>query len=163
MAEIGVKFGYSKETIERNQKIAEETADNIRSYLYEMDLNNLLDEDNNVEKLVYGNLTPELREELFLNYRQLFFKKILLFGEIAKTSTKFIDVYEELIYKIKEVPYGSQEIVYLNGECDSNSLYFLLKGTVILKYPLSKYSKLISDEPQPNQPSEDEFLNFGVR
>lgn len=110
-----------------------------------MDLNNLLDEENNVENLVYANLTPELREELFLNYRQLFFKKILLFGEIAKISPKFIDVYEELIYKIKEVPYGSQEIVYLSRENDSNSLYFLLRGSLLLKYPLSKYTKLLSD------------------
>jgi hypothetical protein len=58
MAEIAVKFGYDQRTIEENKKVAEETADNIRSYLYEMDLNNLLDEENNVENLVYGNLTP---------------------------------------------------------------------------------------------------------
>ena len=45
-----------------------------------MDLNNLLEEEDDVEKLVYNNLTEELREELFLNYRQQFFKKVLLFG-----------------------------------------------------------------------------------
>ena len=45
-----------------------------------MDLHNLLGEDDNVEKLVYNNLTESLREELFLNYRQQFFKKILIFG-----------------------------------------------------------------------------------
>ena len=48
MREIAVKFGFSQQVVERNQKIAEDTADNIRSYLYEMDLNNLLDDDNNV-------------------------------------------------------------------------------------------------------------------
>jgi hypothetical protein len=58
MAEITLKFGYDPKTIEENKKFAEETADNIRSYLYEMDLTNLLDEENNVENLVYGNLTP---------------------------------------------------------------------------------------------------------
>ena len=34
---------------------------NIRSYLYGMGLKNLLDIDNNVYTLVYGNLTLELR------------------------------------------------------------------------------------------------------
>jgi len=34
MAEIAIKFGYDQKTIEENKKVAEETADNIRSYLY---------------------------------------------------------------------------------------------------------------------------------
>lgn len=72
-----------------------------------MDLNNLLDEEDDVEKLVYNNLTEELREELFLNYRQQFFKKVLLFGEVSRNSNDFLEVYQQLIYKIKEVPYGS--------------------------------------------------------
>ena len=46
--------------VEKNQKIAEDTAVNIRSYLYGMGLKNLLDHDNNVHTLVYGNLTLEL-------------------------------------------------------------------------------------------------------
>jgi hypothetical protein len=81
-----LKYNYSPEEIERSKIELENTSNNIRSYLYEMDINNLLEEEENVEHLVNRNLTPELRDELFINYRQLFFKKVLLFGEIAKIS-----------------------------------------------------------------------------
>lgn len=40
----------------------------------------MLEEDENVEQLVNHSLTPELRDELFINYRQLFFKRVLAFG-----------------------------------------------------------------------------------
>lgn len=55
-----------------------------------------------------------------------------------------MNVYEKLIYKIKEVPYGSNEVVFARGEQRSNSLYFLLKGTLILQYPNSNYQKVIA-------------------
>lgn len=131
-----------------------------------MDLNNLLDQEDDVEKLVYKNLTEELREELFLNYRQQFFKKISLFGEMAQNSHNFLEVYQELIYKIKETPYGSGEIIYADAESVSHSLYFLLKGNIMLKYPLSKYSKVIENITEKNEQIgnyyQHRFLNFGV-
>ncbi len=119
-----------------------------------------------MEKLVYKNLTEELREELFLNYRQQFFKKISLFGEMAQNSHNFLEVYQELIYKIKETPYGSGEIIYADAESVSHSLYFLLKGNIMLKYPLSKYSKVIENITEKNEQIgnyyQHRFLNFGV-
>jgi hypothetical protein len=45
----------------------------------------------------------------------MFFKKILVFGEIAKISNEFLPFYEKLIYKIKEIPYGSDEVIYARG------------------------------------------------
>ena len=78
-----------------------------------------------------------------------------------------MNVYEKLIYKIKEVPFGSNEVIYARGEQRSNSLYFLLKGTLILQYPRSNYQKImgisaaeISGEVNP---SDQSFYNFGVR
>ena len=116
-----------------------------------MDLHNLLDEDDNVEKLVYNNLTESLREELFLNYRQQFFKKILIFGEIAQSNVKFLEVYEELIYKIKDIPFGSEEMIYSERDHTPNSLYFLLKGNLKLKYPFSKnYIKILENGENSN-------------
>lgn len=40
--EISLKYSYSKEEVERSKKELENTSNNIRSYLYEMDINNLL-------------------------------------------------------------------------------------------------------------------------
>ena len=59
--EISLKYSYSKEEVERSKKELENTSNNIRSYLYEMDINNLLEEEENVENLVNQSLTPELR------------------------------------------------------------------------------------------------------
>lgn len=41
--EISLKYSYSKEEVERSKKELENTSNNIRSYLYEMDINNLLE------------------------------------------------------------------------------------------------------------------------
>jgi CRP-like cAMP-binding protein len=73
-----------------------------------------------------------------------------------------------LIYKIKEVPYGGDEVIYTKGEKNSNSLYYLLKGSVLLTYPSSRYTKTIEFNPEkhnPNDQSPSDFLffNFGVR
>lgn len=56
-------------------------------------------------------------------------------------------VYEKLIYKIKEVPYGSDEVIYARNSQRSNSLYYLLKGRVLLEYPHSNYKKAIEFNP----------------
>lgn len=40
--QISIKFGIDEHTVKKNQRLAEITGDNIRSFLYEMDLNNLL-------------------------------------------------------------------------------------------------------------------------
>jgi hypothetical protein len=78
-----------------------------------------------------------------------------------------LEVYQQLIYKIKEVPYGSSEIIYSDQEKISHSLYFLLKGNVMLRYPLSKYTKLIENisdkKDQAGNYYQNRFLNFGVR
>lgn len=78
-----------------------------------------------------------------------------------------MNVYEKLINKIKEVPYGSNEVIYARGEQRSNSLYYLLKGTLLLQYPHSNYQKLmaISAEETSGEvnPSDQSFYNFGVR
>jgi hypothetical protein len=58
-----------------------------------------------------------------------------------------MEVYEQLIYKIKEVPYGSWEVIYAHHQDQSNCLYYLLKGNLLLRYPYSKYAKLITYEP----------------
>jgi hypothetical protein len=114
--EISLKYGYDLETRSVNRYFMDTTANKIRSYLFEMDINNLLHEEENAEQLVNKNLTPELREELFINYRQLFFKKVLLFGEVAKITPNFMEVYEQLIYKVKEVSYGSWEVIYAHRQ-----------------------------------------------
>ena len=42
--------------------------------------------------------------------------------------------------------YGSDELIYAEREKNTNDLYFLLKGTVMLKYPTSKdYKKIIKN------------------
>ena len=40
--EISIKFNIDEETVKRNNRQAETTGDSIRSFLYEMDLHNLL-------------------------------------------------------------------------------------------------------------------------
>ena len=65
-------------------------------------------------------------------------------------------MYEELIYRIKDVAYGSNELIYAEKESNNNDLYFLLKGSVMLKYPTSKdYKKVLHNLSEKKDKEKD--------